>query len=564
MISRNNKKKKIVYLAIMNIILFSNTLLADYWGDYTFFSLKNNTSATLIDFSGKTYHSWTFGSTKKTAYSAYLLPGGTVVRSYNLTNKILNGGGMTGAIQKVDWNNNVLWDFAYSSDKYCLHHDICPMPNGNILLISYDVKTAAEATQAGCSSAITVWSEKIIEVKQTGPTTGEIVWEWKVWDHLCQNVKSDKSNYVTSISAHPELMNINYKLTQDFMHMNGLDYNADLDQITFSSHMLNEVYIIDHSTTKEEAAGHTGGKSGKGGDLLYRWGNPTVYGMPGTANFNVVHDAHWIPEGCPKANSLVGFNNNGGANRKSCVDIFMPPYNGSNYTINAGSAYLPLTYSWRNTFSGNATSNEGNSQQLPNGNSLVNVAMTGYVYEVDTNQNVVWTRTLNGQSSHVYRYTACYVAGTIAPAPTISKEGTKLISSIASSYQWFFNGEPIVGAIEQSYIPTKNGYYRVQIKNESGCESYLSEKVLITSTSEVEEINANELIYPNPVNEELNISTQNIVGDYEITIFNSIGVNILSVRNSSTIDMSNFENGVYFLNITDNIRTRNIKFILIK
>ena len=54
---------------------------------------------------------------------------------------------------------------------------------------------------------------------------------------------------MTSIVDHPELININYNTQKDWMHMNGIDYNAELDQITFSSHNLNELYVIDHSTT---------------------------------------------------------------------------------------------------------------------------------------------------------------------------------------------------------------------------------------------------------------------------------------------------------------------------
>ena len=184
------------------------------------------------------------------------------------------------------------------------------MPNGNVLLISYESKTQAELTAAGGTVTLaSIWPEKIIEVQPTGATTGNIVWEWHVWDHLVQNVNASSGNYQTSIVNHPELLNINYNTTKDWMHMNGIDYNPILDQIVLSSHNMNEWYVIDHSTTTAQAATHSGGNAGKGGDFLYRWGNPAAYQATGTKILNVTHDAHWIPEGHPNAGRLVGFNN---------------------------------------------------------------------------------------------------------------------------------------------------------------------------------------------------------------------------------------------------------------
>lgn len=103
--------------------------------------------------------------------------------------------------------------------------------------------------------------------KTNGSYNREVVWEWKVWDHILQDKDTAKANYQSSIINHPELLNVNYKIIKDWIHMNGIDYNPMLDQIAVSSHNLNEWYVIDHSTNIAEAASHTGGNSGKGGDF---------------------------------------------------------------------------------------------------------------------------------------------------------------------------------------------------------------------------------------------------------------------------------------------------------
>jgi hypothetical protein len=527
------------------LLLTSISNWAQQWGDYTLIATQNGTSATLVDTLGATYHTWTFSSAVKTGYSTYMLPGGDLMRTVsNQQQNQLNGGGMTGRVQRVDFNSNVLWDYTYSTSSYCLHHDICTMPNGNVLMIAYEVKSSSEVTAAGSQVSHTMWPDKIIEVMPTGATTGDIVWEWHAWDHLCQDFDPTKANYVSDIADHPELLNLNFNNTQqttDWMHCNGIDYNPALDQIVISSHFLDETYVIDHSTTTAEAASHSGGQWGRGGDFLYRWGNPQAYGATGNGVYNVIHDAHWIPEG-PLAGSIAVFNNNGVSNNQSSVDIITSPWNGSDYGLSAGT-YFPSTYSLRHPCFGH-TNNMGNSYQLPNGNMLVCIAQDGLVYEIDPEGNNIWEKQVNGTIPHAYRYSACYLAGTVPNAPTITANGTVLQASGGSAYQWYVDGVLIPGATQMTYNATVNGNYQAQVVEAGGCRSPLSEGILIQVNNVNEEAWASLVqVYPNPANETVNILAPGIQSFVEI--IDSQGRIVHSQQGNIQVSTASWASGVY-------------------
>ena len=123
------------------------------------------------------------------------------------------GPGVGGRIQEFTWDGELVWDFKFYNAKQLPHHDMTRLPNGNVLLIVWDRKTAEEAIAAGRRPEMTgdrhLLPDSLVEIKPTGKTTGEVVWEWHLWDHLVQDFDKTKANY-GNVAEHPELVNINY------------------------------------------------------------------------------------------------------------------------------------------------------------------------------------------------------------------------------------------------------------------------------------------------------------------------------------------------------------------
>jgi hypothetical protein len=535
------------------VLMFSLVSHAQQWDGLTLYSTSNSTNGYLIDTSSAVVKTWTF--TGGTGYSTHMIPGGTLFRTIQNAGNIITGGGVTGRIQKVDYNGNVLWDYVLSNSTEVIHHDHCPLPNGNVLVICYDVKTQTDLSNAGCSASTltSMQAEKILELKPIGTNSVQIVWQWKVWDHLVQNFSSSAANYQTSIVNHPELLNINYLPKKDWMHMNGIDYNPVLDQIVFSSHNLNEWYVIDHSTTIAEAASHSGGFAGKGGDILYRWGNPAAYGATGTTILNVTHDAHWIPEGVPNAGNLVAVNNMGASGPKTTIDGIIPPRSGLNYTLNLGSQYTPTTYNTRHTSTG-YTSNMGSSDQFPNGNQMICLATAGTIYEIDAAGNTLWTKSTGGTCPQSHRYTQCYINNVAPSQPSISVSGPNLMSTSATTYQWYVNGDLIVGATNQTVLPSTNGVYVVRTTDANGCVYVYSPGYMFgtsTGIKNISDINSVK-IYPNPSNGIVKLSLHPNY-TYQISVSDMNGKQLLSEVNVDQVDLSSFNNGIYFITISNDV-----------
>ena len=396
-------------------------LTADVFEGYTLFTpgeggsgnattyLKNND---LSDFK-------TWSHSNSAASMPYLIAGDEtgwentlLIYPYRVNNPTMESGGVGGGVQCLTWNGDVVWNYTISNTNYQHHHDVEPLPNGNILMIAWEKKTSTQAYSAGRqtinNSLNQMWATAIFEIENNGNGGGDIVWEWHIWDHLIQDADSSVDNYGV-VYSHPELFDINNGnvgsnngpggANADWMHINAISYNTEFDQIVLSSRFQDEIFVIDHSTTTEEAKAHSGGNSGKGGDFLYRWGNPQNYDR-GNNSDHILGDQHgvnWIPEGFPGEGNFILFNNSA----NEAIEFIPPVDEDGNYFIENGEPYGPDNIIWNSPYV--STQMQGGAFRQPNGNTLITDCDSGVIKEYSVNGAVDWTYSHPGNNSSIAR-----------------------------------------------------------------------------------------------------------------------------------------------------------------
>ena len=373
--------------------LFTNTVEA--YDGYTLFTPQDSEETFLINNCGEKVHSWT--STYLPGLSCYLLENGILLR----TGRVTGQGGGSGIVEMIDWNGNIIWSHSVIGSHGRQHHDVEMLPNGNILLIVWDERTQAEVIQAGSTTPNAfINSEQIVEIQPDLVNGGAtVVWEWKAWDHLVQDADVSANDF-GNVSLSPEKIDINFlnHNSSDWLHFNGVDYNEALDQIIISVHNFSEFWIIDHSTSTAEAGSSTGGTYGKGGDLLYRWGNPQAYGQ-GNANDQKLflqHNTHWIEDGFVDEGKIILYNNQAGTlvgQNYSTVNVVDLPVDGNGDYTYTGGAYGPTDFDWTYQ-AANPTDFYSNIisgvQRLENGNTLICEGVGGRFFEINDLGNTVW------------------------------------------------------------------------------------------------------------------------------------------------------------------------------
>lgn len=410
--------KIIIYIFILcflNAEVFDGlTLLSDEGDEETGTSMTH-----LIDNDGTVINQW-YHDTFLSGI-AYLSSDSILYAPCKINNP--NGPTPNGRLKKMNWDGDIIWDFVIPQDVCRPHHDIEVMPNGNILVICSELKTYEELLSFGMliEEEPNINSNRgnldmVVEIEPINSNQGNIVWKWHFWDHLIQDIDSNIPNY-GSVSDNPQLLNINSKPlsflmdeehlpgadADDWMHCNSITYNEDLDQIVLSSRHRSEIYIIDHSTTIEEAASHNGGIYGMGGDFLYRWGNPQNYNLGDNSNQILAgqHSAVWIPVGSPGEGNIILFNNMHTSTNSAVFEIITPVIENGFYNLGLDGTYGPDSYNWIYEIDEFSPVRSG-VMRLPNGNTIITTNQS--TFEINDEFQIVWTYEGNLSPTRVVKY----------------------------------------------------------------------------------------------------------------------------------------------------------------
>ena len=495
------------------------------YNGYTLFTPFNSTSTYLIDNCGQVINQWISSNTP--AASVYLLENGNLLRTAKVANTEIIFGGVGGKIELFDWDNNLLWEYTYSSDLVTQHHDIYPLSNGNILMLAVSTLTQSDAIQAGRDPSQIdegkLYNEQILELQPIGSSDANIVWEWNIKDHLIQDFDSSKDNYGV-VENNPQLLDLNFLESTEgnanWLHVNSIQYNESLDQIILSSRILSEIYIIDHSTTTTEAALHVGGIYGKGGDFLYRWGNAESYrhGTDADQKLFNQHHPHWIPDGLTDAGKIMIFNN-GLSREYSSIDIINPSVSSpGNYMFDTTNGFSPATAEWSYTAAPIPTdffsAIVSNGQRLPNGNTLICDGDSGYFFEIDPSNTIVWEY-INPDTNN----------GILTQGDEPSQNVVFRVKKFPKNYL-AFNGNDLTPGLPIELNP-----------NLSQCTT------LTISDNSFNEI----LLYPNPVNDILYINTQ--ISITKVEVYDLLGKIVKKYSTENQINLSDLKPSIYIVKL---------------
>lgn len=298
----------------------------------------------LLNEEGRAVHTW---HTKYQTLATYLQPSGHIYVAMTppIDPWVFPSPGTTGLIQELDWEGNVVWEYADTQ----MTHDFEIMPDGGVAYVRWSKAPSwfASGVRGGMASPFPgVWTNELVVVNRDK----QIVWSWSPEEHM------SPSRFVLSplIPRH------------DWAHINSVRY-IEKNPLTgtpafmMSARHLNLVFIVDAES----------------GRII--WESPSTM-------FATQHDATFLEDG-----RILVFDN--GLFRNVPIPFFVSRAAEVDLKTNAITWMYPSEQAPATERAQFASSIMGSAQRLPNGNTLITESTANNVIEVTPQGEVVWSYT---------------------------------------------------------------------------------------------------------------------------------------------------------------------------
>ena len=278
---------------------------------------------------------------------------------------------MVSYLAMVDMAGELVWDFRF--DGLGVLYEVEPLPNENLLIISgtnlyeinkpgdivwmysddsahHDVDVLSDGSIIYCYFDNYPMGQKPLMmdgVKIMDRTSGEVLWQWKVSDHL-------------SMDDYCPICWDSYRWVLDWTHLNMVYFDEEDSAVYINLRNLNRMIKIDYPS----------------GEILWSLGDGGDFGE---GIFSHAHDPMLLPNG----NILLfdhGFHRPGSTeNYSRVIELEVDP----------GSGYAEIVWEYRETPDFYCEIG-GDADRLPNGNTLIADAANSRVIEVSPDREVVW------------------------------------------------------------------------------------------------------------------------------------------------------------------------------
>ena len=201
-----------------------------------------------------------------------------------------------------------------------------------------------------------------------------------------------------------------------------------------------------------------------------------------------------------------------------------------------------------NTAGGSVTYAWNNGATTP----CIEVTSAGNYYVTITDNN-----NCTAESNHIN------IAVHPLPPVSISVNGDTLTAYNSPTYQWYYNGNPIHGAISSTYIATQSGDYSVAVTDTNGC-AVLSSKATVLTGIENLAGDGTLKVYPNPLETgswHLEVTDQWIGGQCEVYDASGKLVYKATIRNHQSEISLNIAAGVYLMKVNSGQKSLALKLI---